>query len=152
VTPPLPVFHYTKGFHLTSIGESGVLRPSMGMGVRARPVLWLSTNSEWERTVDCGAWWDGQDEDACPGGYVRISVKREAAPYRWSDYKRLGGEDPVFLKALANTAREVGANVREWRVSFDPVPRDLWLGVQLWLGGNWEDIRLIYDFPEGWWP
>jgi hypothetical protein len=44
---------------------------------------------------------------------------------RWSDYRWLGGEDPVFLRALAKTAREVGAEVRQWRVSFDPVPRDL---------------------------
>ena len=154
MTRPLPIFHYTTGNHLQDIGESGVLRTTgAGMLAGVRPAVWLSTNQVWERTVDCGQSWDalsGEDDDVVY--FARICVRREAAPYRWSDYRQLSGE-PVFMaKALAKAARNVGANSREWRCSFDPIPRDSWLWIDVWNGYDWEDVNFCIDQAWAWLP
>ena len=159
--------HYTVVGHLEKITAEGVIRPAWeGVTKIERLAVWFSTNPVWENTVRKLMKEDGSaasfeehfqasqgvtalvksDEDVVGTlkhivfrevQPARISVADEIAPFRWEDFKRLSGIKPRDARDLYQVALMLGARPGEWYVSFDPVPADKWLAVQVYDGETW---------------
>jgi hypothetical protein len=71
---------------------------------------------------------------------ARITVADEVASYTWEDFKRLSGISKKSARALYQAAIRVGARPGEWFVSFEPVPAEKWLAVELYNGAGWEPL------------
>lgn len=75
-------------------------------------------------------------------GIYRIGVAPETAPLTWDDIKALSGMPAVDAGPPSARSPKRGANLKEWRGSFDPVSRDHWLAVEKFDGFNWKDCAL----------
>lgn len=142
------IFHYTIGERLASIMKNGIRLATAYVPVEVRPVVWFSTAPVWETTANKGAMIDGEyrtltrDETrALGGGLVRVEVAPEVAPYKWKDYCTLSGDTEESLKGLKRTARHQGSDPRNWRVSFEPVPTDRFLAVEVWENSRWQSVK-----------
>jgi hypothetical protein len=76
-------------------------------------------------------------------GLIRIGVS-EAGLVGWDDFLKLSGIAPEHARALKKVAQSVGSDCRDWKASFEPVPRSLWAEVQKYLDHAWVAI----DVPE----
>ena len=129
-----------------------------------RPAVWCSTDPVWEATatkgqehtvVDLrtgrvrrtGTTTCTLDEMRARGGELaRIAVRPEAAPYTWSDFRRLSGASPRMLNGMRGAAEAVGASPWAWRVAFAPIARGDWLQVERESApGRWADMD-----PSAW--
>ena len=140
-------WHYTKGVHLASICESGVLRPATAGVIRPeRPAVWFSTAPMWEPTIgsykiDSGA--TSMEETAkVAGGVFRFGVAPESAPHDWDAFCRLSRVNRRIAASLVTVARRRGSDPATWFVSFKSVPRSEWLTVEAWYRGKWEGINI----------
>jgi hypothetical protein len=140
------VWHYTKGVHLPKIIASGEIRPAtVGVGVGERPIVWFSTNPRWEETASPGRIDDqGQLRKAtlekmeviC-AGRARIAVDDATAPYDWYYLKRAAGIKTKTAQGLETAAIRDGASPKDWRGTFDSVPREKWVSVEVFRNGAW---------------
>jgi hypothetical protein len=149
------LWHYTVYLRWVDIAASGTLRPATALlGARERPVVWFSMNPVWEETANKS--WQNRigwrrltrAETEVKGlGLVRIAVAPEVAPYTWEDFKRLSGIARSDSRRLEAVAREDGASLAEWRVSFEPVRREHWSSVERWVHTTW--IPLTHEAVAG---
>ena len=140
------VWHYTKGVHLPKILAAGEIRPATaGVPVGERPIIWFSANATWEATVNPGRI-DGvgrlhtatvEEMDAVFGGRARISVDDATAPYDWYHLKRAAGIKTKTAQNLETAAIRGGASPKDWRGTFDSVPREKWLSIEVFRNGGW---------------
>jgi hypothetical protein len=144
------VFHYTVGKRLLKILEDGEIKFATAfIGQKEKPVVWFSTNQEWEQTVNKGSQ-DKQgrimgrtkeETEEMGKGLIRIEVAPQTAPYTWEDYKLNAGVDKNILSALEHTAKDQEADPREWRVSFETVKSDQWISIEKWDGKEWKFLK-----------
>ena len=73
-------------------------------------------------------------ETAFKGRY-RIGVTAEVAPQGWESFKRLSGIDKEVAHQMET--RLGFGNPKEWRASFQPVPRKKWRSVERLINGVW---------------
>ena len=71
---------------------------------------------------------------------ARITVADDVAPYTWHDFKRLSGISKKSARALYQAAIPMDARPGEWFVSFEPVPAEKWLAVELYNGTGWKPL------------
>ena len=74
-------------------------------------------------------------------GLARIEVSKDAAPHNWNHFVAISGIKEREARRLVTVAKEGGASPSEWRVGFEPVPRDKWLSVEVWDGEEWVAYR-----------
>lgn len=130
------LWHYSKGVHFRSIVDDGCLRPAtVGVVPPERPAVWFSGRQVWEPTVAMAE--PMASFAARMGGLIRIGVQADVAPHNWTAFRRLSGARREVVRGLTRGARSVGANPDDWRVSFDPVPRERWAAVEVWDAGAW---------------
>ena len=144
-------WHYTIGKWFQDIARDGFIKPATELICeQERPVVWFSTNPEWEATVN-KVWRNGngtlipltKDQTAeLGGGLVRIAVRRETAPVTWAVFKRESGIDPKKAKELERTALVRFADPREWRCSWVAIPSDKWIAVETWKDGRWTALPI----------
>jgi hypothetical protein len=126
------IYHYTIQAWLAYILEDGVILPSCDRLTPPRErAVWFSMNPDWEETASKGSrftneWLSRAETERQYGGLARIGVHRDVAPHDWRAYKRLSGIRGRAASALYNIAIARGARPGQWRVSFDPVPREKW--------------------------
>jgi len=165
---PEIVWHYTVIAKLEEIEKDKLIQlASAGWTKDERLAVWFSANPLWENTVAKVFKSDGtpaslqehwllshgqeamvHDEDtgairmehvvAPEFQPARIGVAVATAPYRWDDFKRLSGVSPKIARGLYQKALSLGARPGEWYVSFEPVPAEKWLSVQLYDGKEWK--------------
>lgn len=130
------LYHYTIGNYLPAIVTHGEIVPATALVPRGvRPAVWCSTNQDWEPTATKGSnVWSTHRHG---GSLARIEIDPAAAPHSWADYKRESGERPKMIARLSAAARSVGADPQDWRVSFDPIPRESWLSIEVFSRGRW---------------
>ena len=138
------VWHYSKGVYLERIMSSGVLRQTGVFGLSPeRPVVWFSTRQDWEPSSSIGI--DGHRvsmrENHENVGLVRFGVDLGLVQlHDFAAYVRLSGVSQGEARGLVTSARErPRANPGDWLVSFQPVPREKWVAVQVWDGKRWTD-------------
>jgi hypothetical protein len=140
------LWHYTTGQKLGLVLAGGRLQPAAADVPKAgRPVVWFSTNQEWEPTANL--LWQGPDGAVerltrdqtyvLGGGLARIGVRPEVAPHDWNAYKQLSGIAAKLAKQMYDGAIKIHARPGQWYASFDPVPRSAWLAVQILEGNIW---------------
>ena len=142
-------WHYTVGARLGAILASQVLRPAEhGVPQGERPVVWFSSNPDWEQTANKGMIDNGahrsltKDEtEEFAKGLFRIGVSLKTAPHNWREYQRLSGAQQKMLRGLVASAISIGANPNDWRVSFERVPSSQWLTVEKWNGSAWVEVE-----------
>lgn len=152
------IWHYTVGMWLRSILEDQMIKlATKGVPTGERPVVWTTTNPNWEPTAKKGREQDsrvvtlGKQETAAYGeGLYRIEVVPEAAPYGWEEFKRLSNIPERMAKSLARVAREQRSNHRDWRVSFEPIAADKWLRIEIEVGHSDQWTELSTDLAKAW--
>jgi hypothetical protein len=151
---PPEIYHYTTGRRFLSIVADGAIEPATVFApLGGPPVVWFTFSPDWEdlanklRIDDDGSIrrLSREETSALGGGLVRFVVDPECAPYTWRDFVRRSsiGEDTARL--LAESAREIGCEVEDWRVAFRPVPRAYWLRVDVWRNGEWRPVEVQAD-------
>lgn len=145
---PELIWHYTTGTKMPSIQAEGVIRTSPHVFPSEREAVWFSSNPVWERTAAkamCDPWTGvvvtltTMDEhiEYC-GGLYRICVAPEVAPHDWNAFRRLSGISPKYANGLREIGYRWGARISEWFVSFEPVPRSQWFGIEVWEQEAWK--------------
>ena len=140
-------WHYTTGEKLRLILECGYLAAATkGIDPGERPAVWFTTGADWEPTATKGMSLDGGGTRPATmtemilyaGGLVRIGVDDDLAPYDWRAWKKKSRVGRRTAAALEMAAREVGSCVRDWWVSFEPVPMSDWSALERGdCQGNW---------------
>jgi hypothetical protein len=144
-------WHYTVWVWWEDIRRDGVVKAATAYVTDGeKPAVWFSVNEFWEETANKNAQTpdgrlvilDREGTRSHGGGLVRIGVAAETAPHDWNAHKVKAGLDKRIAKGLYDAALSSGARPGEWYVSYDPVPRSLWLAVERWdeVAKRWEPI------------
>jgi hypothetical protein len=140
------VWHYTTGEKLYQIVRDSVIKPATAfVPIGERPIVWFSTAPVWEETANKRLLRsDGKivslDRDGTHvhgGGLIRIGVAPETAPYKWELLKAKAHMTPRMAKGLIKAAHKCGAKPSEWRGTFEPVPFEKWIALEVWDGIKW---------------
>jgi hypothetical protein len=111
-----------------------------------RDALWFSMNQFWERTATKEVTLpDGSIRPLCSMrevhevlGIVRFGVDpTKVRLVGFDSFVRGSGISKAGASNLRIAGREVGANPYEWRVSFEPIPVELWAAIEVWTGDRW---------------
>lgn len=70
-------------------------------------------------------------------GLGRVVVPPDVARLTWTDWAKEVGLPNRMFKALTRVARHQHSDVRLYRATFDPVPSDRWLRVEVWSPSGW---------------
>lgn len=65
--------------------------------------------------------------------------------FTWTNYQKNSGESPSMLKALAKVGKKMGANPKDWFVSYEEVPNFNCCSRERWDGHKWVELT-IDDF------
>lgn len=123
------VWHYTTGRCLSAILDAGEIRPAtLGVPAHERPIVWFSTNQQFEMTARKGIIRHGQRLTATiremhdlDGGLFRLGVD-PARLLSFAELKQAAHMDAQTIAGLRRAARAVGADPRQWMGTFDPIP------------------------------
>lgn len=147
---PKRVWHYTIGAYLPIIIQSGEIRQAIPYGrPNVRPVVWATVSPVWEETANKGSVrhtasgpsyvsGDRRMTAELGGGLARIELTPSSVPHNWRCYRDLSGETPHVVSGLAATARRVGSDPVNWRVSFVPIPASEWISIEHLVDGRWQ--------------
>jgi len=154
----LRFWHYTKSFYLPKIIESGRINLSTaGIGKKEKPVVWLTTSSEWENTSTVGTLKDGvmkflsKEEMCIQYGMGRIEIKPSSSFVTFKKFGTTSGVDPRIFISLYNTGIENGSNPDDWYASYIPILSRYFLSVEMYIEEKWikcEDLKEITQFVE----
>jgi len=152
---PQLIWHYTAKVHLENILQDGLLKVSEFEKQQRfkKPSLWFSANQEWEPTATKLAG-DGlggirsltKEEMHELFGLARISVKYSELKFNtWAAYKHISGLATSWLDNMEKVGIEKGGNPKEWFVTFNSIPENEWVNVQIWDGDEWVECEVIED-------
>lgn len=133
----MKLYHYTKGYHIEEIIETGVIRPAtLGVPEGERLVVWFSSNPVWENTVSATS---GKEIlEKMGGGLYRIVVDTIQVPVKsWSELRFLAHMNPNHADRLEEIGKLCGADPSEWFGTFHPVPREKWEKVEYLKEEKW---------------
>ena len=69
----------------------------------------------------------------------RFEVDPDEFPLGWFAFVNLSGCPRKVSRSLAEIAKAWGSNVSGWRISFEPVPFERCLGLEVWFG-EWKPV------------
>ncbi len=140
------VYHYTTEVCLNKIIEDGLLKVSLYEREQGdkHPSLWLSKDEVWEPT----ALESFEDEYGRKititkefqyelAGLGRIAIKYSPEIHSWTTYRQESRLSSKILDALELTGIQQGAHPSNWFCSFNDIPIDRWVKVEVWDGLRW---------------
>lgn len=145
----MKLYHYTVGQHYNNIVKDGLIKlATKYVPEGERPVVWLSSNLEWENSVrktirnDKGeAFEDMARDELFRLGItpVRIEIDQVGLElYDWEKFKNVSGMSPDLARSFEEiTAKGWNYDSSEWYGSFEPIPVSSILSVEIWDGKNW---------------
>lgn len=148
------LWHYTTGGKFVQIVESGEIRPATAnVPEGERPITWFSSNQWFEPTAQKALTNEqghvkrlGMAGTAeLGGGLVRIGIAAETAPHDWRTLRELAGISSKMAQIMYQNAIEQGARPGEWRGTFDTVPREKWIAVEVFHEGKWTPVPLASE-------
>ena len=71
------------------------------------------------------------------GGLARIGVADDVARLTWKEYKEQSGILPKEAKLIYDEAVSLNVRPGEWLATFEAVPREKWLAVEIWDDTAW---------------
>ena len=153
-----PYWHYRD--HLPEILGSGVIRPAtLHVQAGVRPAVWFSLREPYEPTAFPALYERGSrrmittiDElfsaSSC-GEIGRLRVDPVVLTHDWYGYAKTSGVSSGGIRRLERSAMEKGGNIFDWRISYEPVPRERWVRVETFNGTNWEGVKgITMDMPR----
>jgi hypothetical protein len=148
-SPNMRLFHYTKLPFLRQILATNVILPATQWVPRGeKPVVWFSFRPDWEPTASPTTIEGGQQVTLTFDEFVRlglvpcrIEVSPERAPLNWRAWRKLSGVKSKNVKELEEAATGMGADVSDFRMTFDAVKSEDWLAVELYLNGVWTPLH-----------
>ena len=139
------LYHYTRATNLIGILNSGQINQTSAYvdTSREKPVVWLSAHPMWEPTAT--PMWSNYssmtfEEFAEIETPIRIEVYPAKYRLGWLAFTRLSGCKRIVAKGLKKAAKKSGADVSQWRISFDPIPSDDWIRIEGFVDGVWKII------------
>ncbi len=169
-------WHYTIFQHFESIIMSGEIKlATAGVLPGVKPAVWFSTNHDWEPTVIkalkdfktgkttsystknelfyCDMWNDLLDDGALHSFIpIRLEIDPNVVNLRtWNNYNKKSGESREMLKALAKTGKKMGANPKQWFVSYEEVPIENISRFERWNGNEWVELVPADQIKNGLW-
>lgn len=143
------LWHYTPLVHIPHIiADKRIKTADAAIDVGEKPAVWFSANQLWEPTA--GKRWrrpDGNvhllsmhETHSLGQGPVRIGVSRDTAPHNWDAFRRLSGVSKKTAGYMKKAGYARGARISEWFVTFNPVPIELWVAVEVWGGSSWDRV------------
>jgi hypothetical protein len=146
--PGSKLYHYTTVKHLERIVADGMILAARAHVPEGEiPAVWCSSHPFWEVTAnkslvarDTGKLveLDRLGTLKAVGGLARIEVSQEAAPHDWREYLQLSKVNPEEARRLARIGELQGSGPAFWRVSFEPITGDEWLGIEVDCGNGWQ--------------
>lgn len=135
------VWHYTKSVHIPKILADRLIKPAtLFVPLGERPIVWFSTNAEWERSVH-----DREVLLRMGIAPCRIAVCADVAPYSFNELRKRSGMRSKTAHALVDVANSMGADPWEWRATFESVPAERWLNIEVWDGARWIGYEEVVD-------
>lgn len=146
--PGARLYHYTTYRHLERIIADGVILAANQFVPEGEiPAVWCSSHPVWEETAnkrllscDTGEVVDLDRTGTmrAGGGLARIEISHQAAPHDWRGYLELSNVNPEEARYLARIGEKRGSGPDFWRVSFEPITGDQWLGIEVDYGDGWQ--------------
>ena len=141
------VWHYTIGDRALDILEGGVIkRATAGVPEGEKPIVWFSTNQVWEQTAckfthtPTGPVRLNKEQTAELGnGLYRFGVLDKTAPYKWRELRQKAGMTSATVKHLESWGKAQGANIGQWRGTFEDVPIEKCVAIEVLKDGRWLD-------------
>ncbi len=143
------IWHYTRLARLEEIIKSGVIRlTTAGIDKKEQATAWFSTNPDFEPTITSG---EGKDELYQLGeGPARIEVVPDLPFRTWKEHKKKSGIDKLWAEAIELISLNMGANLDEWLVLYEPVSEKYWVSSEIWNGDSWvpfdkDELPIFYN-------
>jgi len=149
-------WHYTTFPALKKILKDEEIKPALkGIEGGEFPAVWFSTNPIWEETArkavrdkETGEQTEALSRDKLfRAGFppVRIEVDPQKVLLRsWKNHRKNSGISKIMAKGLEKTARAMGAEPKEWWVTYEPVSLFCCLlPIEVWNGIEWIDIEAV---------
>ena len=150
------LWHYTVMRNLHRILADNELRPLQIAGKKhIKPVVWFTTHPDWEAINNPFMANPEVNNPFAPhqearrgrltkdqtivlhGGLARIGVADDVAGLTWKDYKEQSGILPKEAKLIYDEAVSLNVRPGEWLATFDIVPREKWLAIEIWNDIAW---------------
>jgi hypothetical protein len=142
-------WHYTTvPFLRLILLDQAIKQATIGVEPGEKPAVWFSSNQTWEETANKGmvtpygetVRLNKEQTHKRAGGLARVGVEPDSAPNDWNAFKRLGGIRPEEARRLYVAGLMRGARPGEWFCSFEPVPADKWVAIEVWDGEAWVPV------------
>lgn len=151
-------YHYTKGYHLSSIVREGIIRTSSILLDRnEKPAAWLSKSPKWEvacnegyvtnaSDLEEGQVYSSEDVDVVTTtlnhmkkeiGMCRILIDEKLPTVSWAEYENVSGISEEVYQALDEFSRSKGCLVNQWLCTFSPIPKNYWEGIEMYVDNQW---------------
>jgi hypothetical protein len=141
------LYHYTTLQNALMIIESGVINLATAqIEKNEKPVVWLSYGKNWESVSNK----DISDENGnirslnrmetermC-GGLCRFAIDPSFQTFPCDEWITLSGVSSKLAGYLLNKVKYPTCDL--WKVSFEPIPKEFWVNVQIWCGKEWETL------------
>lgn len=117
------IYHYSKAANLQNIISDGLLKPTdLFVPPPERPVLWFSSNQEWETTVSAAMTLD--HAILTFGGLLRFGVTNKPTLFisHWSKLWKKAKISKDQKEILEMSAKKVGSDPYQWYGRFTPLP------------------------------
>ena len=137
------IYHYTKVLHLRSILAHGLKPTDLLIAPGETPVLWFSTNPQWENTAFCSdapSLGEAHKLLRTYGGLARIGCDDSVAPVRWKELKELAHIPSKVAMCLYQSAIAVRSRPGEWRGTFAVVPVEKFEAIEVFDGLDWVSL------------
>jgi hypothetical protein len=132
-------WHYTTVEKLKLILNDQCIRvATVGVPEYEKPSAWFSVREDWEPTATKAIRVEGVIRTATldemierAGGLARIGVADAVAKVGWCEFRKCSGIKSGDAKRLEAVALTAGALSDHWFVSFENIPADKWLAIEV---------------------
>jgi hypothetical protein len=143
----MKLYHYTTLSRALQIVIDGQIKQATaGVPKDEKPVVWFSFRQDWEPTATpafgpygqkCNPSFDHLVEFETP---CRFEIDPATAPLNWRQWRKESGVKSKMVKSLEAASLRMDSNVADYRMTFDPVPENKWLALEIYLGGKWQAL------------
>lgn len=143
------LYHYTNGTKIKKIINSGVLKTTPeNPKPREKPVCWLSSNTEWEKTANKISQTNGElklltqseTEIFCDGLY-RFIVKKNNNTLQWPKIAVKSRMPENLKKVLLKRAKKASVNPLQWYGTLEDISIE-GLEIEMLYNGSWTKISI----------
>ena len=148
----LKLWHYTPASQLPAIIESGHIKLPADIYENKKPVVWFSSNPNWENSVTKYGRIEDKDIllltqasmiETC--GLGRIEVKHTKGIIPWQELKETNGVHPTinYFSELARILFD--GNPTEWFASYTQCDTKDWIAIEIWKDELWQP----FEYKDG---